>query len=37
VRAAALGTLDGVEATPLVHDGVLYVSAAYSHVLRIGN
>jgi len=32
VWAAALGTLDGVEATPLVRDGVLYVSAAYSHV-----
>jgi alcohol dehydrogenase (cytochrome c) len=32
VWAASLATLDGLEATPLVHDGVLYVSAAYSHV-----
>ena len=32
VWAASLGTLDGVEATPLVHNGVLYVTGAYSHV-----
>ena len=32
VWAAALSSLDGVEATPLVKDGVLYVSGAYSHV-----
>ena len=32
VWAASLGSLDGVEATPLVKDGVLYVTGAYSHV-----
>lgn len=33
VWAASMGSLDGVEATPLVKDGVIYVSAAYSHVM----
>ena len=32
VWAASLGSLDGVEATPLVKDGVLYVTGAYAHV-----
>jgi glucose dehydrogenase len=32
VWAASLGTLDGLEATPLVHEGVIYVTAAYAQV-----
>ncbi len=33
VWAASMGSVDGVEATPLVKDGVIYVSGAYSHVM----
>jgi alcohol dehydrogenase (cytochrome c) len=33
VWAASMGSLDGVEATPLIKDGVVYVSGAYSHVM----
>jgi len=33
VWAASMGTLDGLEATPVVKDGVIYVSSAYSHVM----
>ena len=33
VWAASMGSIDGVEATPLVKDGVIYVSGAYSHVM----
>lgn len=33
VWAASMGSLDGLEATPLVKDGVIYVSGAYSHVM----
>ncbi|MEO8164098.1 MAG: PQQ-dependent dehydrogenase, methanol/ethanol family, partial [Betaproteobacteria bacterium] len=32
VWAASLGTLDGLEATPLVRDGVMYVTGAYAQV-----
>jgi alcohol dehydrogenase (cytochrome c) len=32
VWAMSLGTLDGVEATPLINDGVMYVTSAYSNV-----
>lgn len=32
VWAASLGTLDGLEATPLVSEGVMYVTAAYAKV-----
>lgn len=32
VWTASLNTLDGLEATPIVSDGVLYATAAHSHV-----
>jgi len=35
VWAMSLGTLDGLEATPLVHGGVIYVTSAYANVFAI--
>lgn len=35
VWAMSLGTLDGLEATPLVHGGVMYVTSAYANVFAI--
>ncbi|CAN0366171.1 unnamed protein product, partial [Phaeothamnion confervicola] len=32
IWAMSLGTLDGLEATPLMHDGTLYVTGAYASV-----
>ncbi len=32
IWAMSLGTLDGLEATPLVHDGTMYVTGAYAGV-----
>lgn len=35
IWAMSLGTLDGLEATPLVHDGTLYVTSAYANVFAL--
>lgn len=35
VWAMSLSTLDGLEATPLVHDGVMYVTSAYARVFAL--
>jgi alcohol dehydrogenase (cytochrome c) len=35
VWSYALGTLDGLEATPLVDDGIMYVSSAWAHVFAL--
>ncbi|MCW5623305.1 MAG: PQQ-dependent dehydrogenase, methanol/ethanol family [Burkholderiales bacterium] len=32
VWAAGLNSLDGLEATPIIHDGVLYVTGSHAHV-----
>ena len=31
----AVGNLDGLEATPLVHDGIMYITSAYAHVFAL--
>jgi alcohol dehydrogenase (cytochrome c) len=35
VWAFSVGNLDGLEGTPLVHDGVIYITAAYAHVFAL--